>query len=200
MEFEQIVMSRYACKKFDGKKVPQEKMQKLFECIRFSPSSANTQPWKIKVISDKETKEKLSPVSWNQPQITTCSHLLVFCADTDFEGHLQKMQKVMQGEGISEENIGTYTKMVQGMIDKMPKNQDRLAWAQRQVYLALESAVLGAKALGFDSCPMEGFDSAKYSQILKLPKNIVPSALCPIGYAADVPRKKIRLEEKDVFF
>src|SRR3989338_1034177 len=93
MEFIEIIRNRYATKKFDGRQVPEDRVAKLKEMIRLAPSSFNIQPWKIKVITDKETKEKLLPVSYNQPQVTTCSHLLVFCANTDIEGLIDRLQE-----------------------------------------------------------------------------------------------------------
>ena len=58
-------------------------INQLFEMIRLTPSSANIQPWKIKIITDQKLKEKLFPYSAKQKQVTTCSHLLVFCADIE---------------------------------------------------------------------------------------------------------------------
>ncbi len=192
MEFKDIVMSRYATKKFDGKKIPQEKVDALFEIIRYAPSSSNMQPWKIKVITDQETKELLSPATWNQAQITSCSHLLVFCADTDLDTPIEKLIKLLP-------HAKEYYTGLKASFDKMTEEQ-KLSWAQRQLFLALGNALNGAKSLGFDSCPMEGFIPEEYSKILNLPKNIVPTALCAIGYAADIPRPKVRFEKTDVFF
>ncbi len=217
MEFQEIVMARYATKKFDGRAVPSEKMDKLLEMVRFSCSSFNLQPWKIKVVTDVPTKEKLQAASWNQPQITTCSHLLVFCADTDLERRASQLYDAMRSSGLPAGDVAAFSKAVDGFIAAMPKEK-RLHWAQRQVYLALANALNGAKSLGLDSCPMEGFDPVRYSQILGLPENLVPSVVCPVGYAAsvgspadaaptagrplraDTPRPKVRLEKKDVFF
>ena len=78
------------------------------------------------------------------------------------------------------------------------KDNFSLSWAQQQVYLALANAVNGAKALGFDSCPMTGFDPSALSKILGLPSHIVPTALCPVGYAADAPMPKARLSLADL--
>lgn len=189
MEFDKIVMKRYAAKTFDGKKVPQEKLNKLLELARYAASSYNFQPWKIIVIESKELKEKLAPVAWNQPQITTCSHLLVFCANTDLESIIDTL----------EEQTGSaeFAKMLRDFAAGL-QGEKRLAWAQRQVYLALANAINGATALGFDSCPMEGFSPPDFAKILGLPKHIVPTALCAIGYATDEPRPKQRLPEEDV--
>jgi len=192
MEFKEIVMNRYATKKFDGKKIPQEKVNELLEMIRYAPSSSNMQPWKIKVITDQKIKEKLSPASWNQAQITSCSHLLVFCADTDLDKHIEKLIKMLP-------DAKEYYTGLKAGFDKMTTEQ-KLSWAQRQLFLALGNAINGAKSLGFDSCPMEGFSPEEYSKILNLPKNLVPTALCPIGYAADTPRPKMRFKKEEVFF
>lgn len=88
MEFKQILMERYATKKFDGRDIGQEKLNAILDMARYTPSAINLQPWKVKVISDKATKEKLLPLAMGQPQVTTRSHLLVFCANTDYESHI----------------------------------------------------------------------------------------------------------------
>ena len=198
MEFKDIVMKRYATKAFDGKKVPESKIKELLEIIRYAPSSFNIQPWVVKIVTDKETKEKLAPASWNQPQITSCSHLLVFCANTDILGNINKLEKLMEKSDQPSESVKAYVEMMNGFEKKLSEDQ-KLSWAQRQTYLALSNALNGAKSLGLDSCPMEGFDSKAYSKILDLPSNIVPTALCPIGYASDKQRPKLRFDEKQIF-
>ena len=194
MEFKQIVMERYATKLFDGRKLPESKVNELLEIIRYAPSSFNIQPWVVEVITDAKLKEKLTPVSMNQKQIESCSHLLVFCANTDIAGNIDKLEKLMKEAGAST----GYIDIMRG-FDKSLSEEQKLSWAQRQVYLALGNALNGAKALGFDSCPMEGFDPQAYAKILKLPKNLVPTALCPIGYAADKQKDKLRFPREEVF-
>lgn len=196
--FENIVKERYATKLFDGKIIPQSKVNKLLEMIRYAASSFNIQPWKIIVIKDTELKEKLSPVSWNQPQITSCSHLLVFCGDKNIASHIDKLENLMIESGAKPDDIKPYIEMMRG-FERNLTDEQKLSWAQRQTFLALGNALNGAKSLGFDSCPMEGFDPKGYAKILKLPDNLVPTALCPIGYAADKPKPKLRLPEEEIF-
>ena len=198
MNFEKAVQERYATKLFDGNKIPEEKINKLLELIRYAASSFNIQPWKIIIIKDQKLKEKLQPATWNQQQIPTCSHLLVFCADTDVAGNIERLEKLMIENGANKESIKGYIDMM-GAFEKGLSNEQRLSWAQRQTFLALGNALNGAKSLGFDSCPMEGFSPAEYSKILNLPKNLVPTALCPVGYAKDKQKDKLRFDEKDVF-
>jgi len=199
LTFKQIVEQRYATKKFDGKTIPQEKVDELLELIRLAPSSFNIQPWKIKIITDQKMKEKLLAHSWNQQQITTCSHLLVFCANTDVKGNIELLRKTMIENGADPEQIKGYIDMMSGFEQGMTPEK-KLAWASKQTYIALSNALNGAKSLGFDSCPMEGFDSSAYSKELNLPKNLIPVALCPIGYAADTKKPKIRFKKEEIFF
>ncbi|HIH05290.1 TPA: NAD(P)H-dependent oxidoreductase [Candidatus Woesearchaeota archaeon] len=199
MEFRDIVMKRYATKKFDGRKIDQKKVDELFEIIRHAASSFGLQPWKIRVVADQATKEELAPASWNQAQITTCSHLLVFCANTDIDGLIAKYEKYMKKSGAPDDAVKAYIGMMRGWAQALD-DPKRLSWSQRQTYLALGNAINGAKSLGFDSCPMEGFSPEEYGKILKLPKNIVPSALCPIGYAADKQQPKLRFAKEEIFF
>ena len=58
----------------------------------------------------------------------------------------------------------------------------------------------GAKALGFDSCPIEGFDAKAYSEILNLPQSLIPIVIMAVGYANDIPRSKIRFHSEEMFF
>src|SRR3989344_4146110 len=198
MDFETIVKSRYAVKNFDCKVISQEKVDKLFEWIRLAPSSFNIQPWVVKVVTDKALKEKFQAAAWNQPQISTASHVLVFCANTDIIGNIHLLEKTMLAQGASAESIKGYVQMMQGFAEGLSA-EHKLSWAQRQVYIALAHALLGAKALGFDACPMEGFSPEDFAKILGLPSHLVPTVLCPIGFAADMPKPKVRFSKEQVF-
>jgi nitroreductase/dihydropteridine reductase len=199
MEFKDIVMQRYATKKFDGRKISEEKIAELLELVRFAPSALNLQPWKIKIVSDQKIKDQLRPATNNQEQITSCSHLLVFCADPDYEGLIRMLGALLQNQGAPEAVKNMVIGMARDFTGKMLPEQ-RLAWSQAQTYLALGNALNGAKALGFDSCPMGGFDQKEYTRILKIPPPLVPVMLCPVGYAADKPMLKIRFPKEDILF
>ena len=196
MTFKEIVMQRYATKRFDGRSVPEETIRELLELVRFAPSAINLQPWRIRVVTDPAIKERLQPAAFNQPQVTTCSHLLVFCADPDYEGLIRKLEGLLLKNGVPDEMRETVVGMSRQFAAPMSVEQ-RLAWSTAQTYLALGNALNGATALGLDSCPMGGFDPAAVSEILAIPAPLVPVMLCPVGYAADQPGPKLRhpLEE-----
>ena len=199
MEFADIVMSRYATKKFDSRKIPETKINELLELVRFAPSALNLQPWKIKVVTDQKVKEQLRPVAFDQEQVTSCSHLLVFCADPDYDSLIHRLGTLLKKSGVPEE----VQRMVIGMAVQFTQPmspEQKLSWSQAQTYLALGNALNGAKSLGFDSCPMGGFDPKEFSRILKIPPPLVPTLLCPVGYAADKPMQKVRFAKEDIVF
>lgn len=193
MNFQDVVMSRHAAKKFSEKTVPENKVDELLELIRYAPSSFNIQPWRIVIVSDAAMKEKLKPHAYGQEQITSCSHLFVFCYDTRKDAVLDAVDVSMKNAKAPEDKRVAFINTVREANARL--NQEEWNhYAELQVYLALGNALNGAKALGFDSCPMGGFNAAKFAEVLGLPEHIKPSVLCPIGYASDEPRKKVRIE------
>ncbi len=167
--------------------------------VRFAPSAINLQPWKIKLVTDQKVKELLRPAAFNQEQVTSCSHLLVFCADPDYDSLIKRLGALLKTNNVPEE----MQKMVIGMAVQFTgpmSPEQRLAWSQAQTYLALGNALNGATSLGFDSCPMGGFDPKEFSRILKIPAPLIPTMLCPVGYAADKPMPKLRFPKEEIVF
>jgi nitroreductase/dihydropteridine reductase len=196
VEFQEIVAQRYATKLFDGRPVPESKVAELLGLVRLAPSGLNVQPWRIKIVSDAATKALLSAATFAEPQIESCSHLLVFCTDTDFAGLTAKLSREMKARCIPD-RIWDIVMGIAGEMAEMPPEELR-AWSSCQVYIAGTYAILGAKALGLDSCPMTHFVPEEYSRILELPDNLVPTLLCAIGYPADEPRPKWRYPVEDL--
>ena len=129
MEFSDCVMQRYATKKFDGRILPQEKINQLIELVRYAPSAINLQPWKIKVITDPKVKEQLRTASNDQPQITSCSHLLVFCADSDYDDLILRLEALMKKNGVPAETVSFVIDLAKGYV-KMMTPEQQAAWSQ----------------------------------------------------------------------
>lgn len=197
MDFKEIVNTRYATRAFSERTIPEEKIAELIDIICLAPSALNLQPWRIKIIKDQALKDKLLPAAFNQTHMCHCSHLLVLCADIDVAARIEKVSASLAGGGVPAELIEGMMGMAKARIATM-NEADRLAWAKCQVYIALANAVNGAKALGFDSCPMTGFDPDQFGAILDLPAHLTVTAICPLGYGTDTPSSKIRLDKEDI--
>jgi nitroreductase len=183
MELREAIAKRYATKHFDGRPIPEEKVRELLEMARWAPSGLNIQPWRVKVVTDPAVRQQLSAVTHDEPQIMSCSHLLVWCADLDYAGLKQRLMARMEKEGVPQ----FVRDIVGGIAEEMSHMtpQDWKTYAVANTFLPALLAQLVAKDMGFDSCLMSHFDPGDYVRILGLPQNLVPVLLCPLGYADD---------------
>jgi nitroreductase / dihydropteridine reductase len=194
MTVHELLLKRYATKKFDAtKKVSEEDLNYILEAARLSASSANTQPWFITVVTNSEIRAALLPESYNQPQVVDASHLLVISTIKDPMVRANKTAEIIAAAA-GQENADKYLNMAKGWLQK--EAGEKLVWLQKQVYIALQAMMLAAIEKGIDSCPMEGFNPAKYAEILELTE-VVPTLLLPIGYAAvpGFPKTRVPLED-----
>jgi nitroreductase/dihydropteridine reductase len=196
---------RYAAKAMNGKKVPQEKIDRILEAARLAPTSSGLQPFEIIVITNQELKEKIKPVAWNQSVITDCSHLLVFAAwDTYTPERINKMFDLTnEVRGFENEGWENYRKM---LLSSYPQKDAEVNFnhAAKQAYIAFSAAIIAAAYEGVDATPLEGFDPAKVDEILGLKaKGLGSAVMLPIGYrAADqdwlVNLPKVRKSTEDL--
>lgn len=198
MEFKELVQKRFASREYKDQKIDEEEIEEILEMIRLSPSALNMQPWKVKVVADNDLKEKLYNKSFFQAQINTCSHVLVFCANTDLEGQIGKIIGGMKAAEVPKEQVERYEMATQLILNGPP--EAALCEAQKNVYIAATQAIYAAKSLGIDSCIIQGFDPAAYAEILEVPSNLVPTLLVTLGYGADSPQAKVRFPEEEIFF
>jgi nitroreductase/dihydropteridine reductase len=206
MDLIQSLEWRYASKRMNGTKVPDEKIERILEAIRLAPSSMGLQPYTVLVIEDEELKKKLQPVAMNQPQIVESSHLLVFAAwdnitPEQIEEYIDYTATVrnMPPESLNE---------FKGMLLNMAANrsqEENFQWAARQVYIALGTALVAAANEKVDATPMEGFDPAAADELLGLKeKGLRSVSFLPLGYRDTdndwlVKLPKVRREKEKLF-
>ena len=190
---------RYATKLFDTRKLPEATWAALEASLRLTPSSYGLQPWKFFVVTDPAVRAKLRPVSWNQPQVTDASHLVVFARRTevterdvdDFFGQLVSERKADAAK------LEPYRQMMIGGVVKGKDAAGQKEWAARQLYIALGQLMGAAAALAVDTCALEGIDPAAYDEILGLKGSGYEVVVaCAVGYrSADdkyAAMKKVR--------
>ncbi|MCC6230400.1 MAG: NAD(P)H-dependent oxidoreductase [Phycisphaerales bacterium] len=195
---------RYATKQFDSaRKIPADQWTTLEQAMTLSPSSFGLQPWGFVVVTDPKVREKLRSVSWNQPQITDASHLVVFCAKTNLgRADVQRyIDRIAQVRGVPQDALAGFRDMMLGKVEA--PGADNLPWSQRQVYIALGFFLSAAAMLGIDACPMEGFDPAKYNEILGLTsQGLTATVIATAGYRSAndsyAALKKVRFEPSDI--
>lgn len=184
MSFIDILKKRYTTKAMNGNIVPQEKIDTILEAIRLAPTSSGLQPFEVFVITDKEVKSSIQKIAWNQPQVTACSHLLVFAAwDNYTEDRINHMFDLTNEiRGFKNEGWEKYRQM---LLASYPLKDAEVNFehAARQTFIAFMAAITQAAYEEVDNTPMEGFDPAALDDILDLRKKGLRSTLLlPLGY------------------
>lgn len=193
-EFQKAVDFRHACKIFDKtKKVDEDDMKYILNVGIKSPSSLGLEPWKFLVITDQELKSKLEPICLNQPQISSCSHLVILLADING----LRLDEVKRKFARANKDQDKQKRYIQRYIDKMGENikDDKVLYeyASKQVYIASANLMLAAAILGIDSCPIAGFNKDELENALQIDKkNLQASLVIPFGYRLNPQPKKIR--------
>jgi len=180
---------RYATKRFDaGRVIPAEHWQALEESLVLTPSSYGLQPWRFLVIQDAALRQELRPHSWNQSQITDCSHLVVLLAQrTITEADADRfVASIAAARGQELSALDPYRQMIQVDLIEGPRAAEIERWASNQLYIALGNLMTSAALLGIDTCAIEGFSPADYDRILGLDGGDYRSrVVCACGYRSE---------------
>ncbi len=197
---------RYATKRMNGARVPQEKINTILEAIRLAPSSMGLQPYTVLVIEDEEVKKQIQPLAFNQPQILESSHLLVFAAwDNVTPAQIEEyIQHTAQVRNMPVENLADFKNTLLNMAQNRTQ-EENYSWSARQAYIAFGTALLAAATEKVDATPMEGFNPAALDELLGLQeKGLRSVTLLPLGYRdaekdwlAKLP--KVRREKNKLF-
>jgi len=201
-KFSEAMAFRHACKIFDeSKKISDEKMHYILEAGRTSPSSFGMEAWKFLVVMNEELKAKIRPLCWNQPQITTCSHLVIVLAGIEnakpSSGEVEKRfsRRPLDKEAL-EGYVGLYSTH---LSETLSSDKNIYEWTARQTYIAVGNMMTAGAFEGIDSCPIEGFEKENLEKLLELDTSKYQIAmLLPFGYRINEQSKQLRLDFDEV--
>lgn len=177
METLSAIKERRAVKHYDpNHKMSEAEIKTLFDMALLSPTSFNMQNWRFVVVTDPEKRQKIQDAAWNQAQVTEASILVILCANLHaYENGARYWVNAPQ----------PVQEMLVPMIEPFYKDKPELQRdeAMRSVGIAAQTLMLAAKSMGYDSCPMIGFDPTKVAEIIQLPENHIIGMMLPIGKA-----------------
>ncbi len=194
---------RYATKKYNDKKVPADKVEKVLEAINLSASSFGIQPYRVFVVENQEVRKQLSEGSFNT-QIAEASHLLVFAAfekitQQHIDAYLASVAKV---RSFPIENLADFKCVLVNTL-RARTDEHNFNWSSKQAYIGLGTGLIAAADLQIDATPMEGFDNEKFDRLLGLSdKGLKSVVLLALGYRDEgkdylAKLKKVRLPQEE---
>jgi nitroreductase len=197
---------RCAVKKYDAtKKISASNWQLLEDALQLSPSSFGMQPYRFVIVTDQKLKDELTPACFNQTQISTCSHFVVFARtnDVSVETVDQYLALIAKTRNVPLDSLQFHGDMMRNYVKS--QTPEKLAdWAAKQAYIALGVLMTAASALKIDNSPMEGIVPAEVDRILKLQEKGCSSLFaCALGYRAEDDKyaqlAKVRFPQKELF-
>jgi nitroreductase len=185
MNFEQITKDRRSINLFDpNKDVSRELIQKMVTLAADTPSSFNLQPWNLMVLRDKEQKEKLKALAWDQPKVVEAPVTMIVLADKEgwkpghpvFEQTWQQMVK----SGMPEEQRQWFLDATGSLYNWHA--DANLAFAAKNAGFFAMSLMYAATSLGLDTHPMDGFDHEGVKKAFNIPDSYWVPLLIAVGY------------------
>jgi nitroreductase len=172
----EAIQSRRAIKHYDaGHRMSDAEIRQLLETAMLAPTAFNIQHWRFVTVLDPEVRKQIRAAAWDQAQVTDASLLIVMCADKDawkkdaaryWKNAPQPVQDFLVPA------IGPYYE---------GREQVQRDECMRSCGLAGMTIMLTAKAMGYDSCPMDGFDFEAVGKIINLPEDHVISFMIAVG-------------------
>lgn len=176
MDVLNAVESRRAVKSFDpAHKLTQQEIDRLFTAARLSPTSFNIQHWRFVVVQDVAQRQKIRAAAWDQAQITDASLLVVLCGDVKAWEKEPKRYWYLAPPETQD--------LMAGMIDQFYRGREQVQRDEvmRSVGIAAQTLMLTAQEMGYESCPMIGFDADEVGKIINLPNDHAIGMIVVIG-------------------
>jgi len=226
-EFIKVVKSRRSVRVYNDEVVPEDVILSCLDLALLAPNSSNLQAWKFYWVKSKEKKKKLVEYCLNQPAARTAQELIVCVArPMAWRENSKKMLEILESKDDSPEAVVNYYKKIvplaydqgflgiKGFLKKIvifflsiskpiPREpvsfSDMKIWAQKTTALACQNLMLSLRAFGYDSCPMEGIDSARIKRLLNLSNKDQICMVISVGKRASngVYGKRMRFDKSN---
>ncbi|MFW5435308.1 nitroreductase family protein [Paenibacillus apiarius] len=180
----ETIRSRHSVRKYvPNVRIPEAELNEILELAGTAPSSWNLQHWRFLVIQEEENKQRMLPIAYNQQQIVDSSAVIVVLGDTQ----ANFVADEIYGEAL---NSGAITQQVYdtliGNIQRAYASSATIGVEEaiRNGSLAAMQLMLAAKAKGYDTCPIGGFNRDELVKTFQVPDRYVPVMLITLGQAA----------------
>lgn len=176
----EAIQTRRSVKHFDpNHSMTEEEIETLFSHAILSPTSFNMQNWRFVVVTDPDIRQQIRAAAWDQAQVTEASITILLCAD--LSAHSNDPFRYWKDAPEAARDI--LAPMIEPFYaDKPQLQRDE---AMRSCGIAGQTIMLAAKEMGYDSCPMIGFDQEAVGKIINLPQDHCISFMITVGKALE---------------
>jgi len=200
---EETIRQRRSIRRYRPEAIPKELVLRMLEAARLAPSASNCQPWRFLIVVDAEEKRRLREMA-GYPFVETAPMVVVCAADLDtYSPHSSALRyRELLDSGILESFADQPPDPKLGARLSRLRELDRAGLVRRAMantYIAIEHLVLAAASMGIGTCWVGAADeSEEVRALFDLPESIIIVALVAVGYPAEEPRPRPRLEMEDI--
>ncbi|WP_435170712.1 nitroreductase family protein [Paenibacillus glycanilyticus] len=201
--FYDVIHDRRSVRKYDTSvHVPDEEIKELIGEAILAPNAHNLNTWRFMVFTDPVLKERLHKIALGQRQALEASVVIAVLGDLN-------AYSIENSDRINQKAVdaGFMTKEVKEKIDNSIDNfsghvneQVKREWLMLDSGLAAMQFMLAAKARGYDTVPMIGYDVEEFRKEFNIPENLVNVLLIAVGKAKEPGHPTVRLEVDEVTF
>lgn len=202
-DFSKILLERKSIRNYDTMvKISQEEMEAILNDAVKAPSSVNMQPWRFVVVSSEEGKQKLEPlVHFNKTQNETSAAMIVIFGDLNSFDYAEQIygssvELGLMPQEVKERQLETLSPLFENMAIEAKKEM-----AVIDSSLVAMNLMLVARAYGYDTNPIGGFDKEKITEELGLDAHRYhPVMILSIGKANEAGYPSYRLPASEITF
>lgn len=176
MDTFQAIRERRAVKQYDPQhRMDEDEIASLLDLAIQAPTSFNMQNWRFVLVRDPKLRKQIRAAANDQPQVTDASLLFVLCADVKaWEKEPARYWRNAPKE--IQDILVPWMKPFYEGKERLQRDE-----AMRSVGIVAQTIMLAAKAIGYDSCPMIGFDADKVAELIRLPEDHVIGMFVVVG-------------------
>lgn len=176
MDVTTAIETRRAVKAYDPEhRMTEAEIEKLLSLAMLSPTAFNIQNWRFVVVRDTALRSEIRKAAWDQAQVSEASLLLVLCADTKSWEKNTARYWINAAQPVQDYIVPAINQYYSG------REQVQRDEAMRSCGIAAMTLMLAAKQMGYDSCPMDGFDFDAVAKLIKLPQDHIITMMMAIG-------------------
>ncbi|AKL84791.1 nitroreductase family protein [Bacillus atrophaeus] len=192
-----ILQQRASVKEYDkNATISKEEMTELLELTTKAPSAWNLQHWHFTVFHSDEAKAALLPVAYNQKQIIESSAVVAVLGDLKANENGEDVYGELAKQGLITDEI---KQTLLGQINGAYQNEQ---FARDSAFLnaslAAMQLMIAAKAKGYDTCAIGGFNKEQFQEQFDVSDRFVPVMLISIGKAVKPAHQSNRLPVSEV--
>ncbi|MDO9050591.1 MAG: nitroreductase family protein [Methylotenera sp.] len=178
MNVSQAIIERRSVKAYDPThKMTEQEITKLMSLAILSPTAFNIQNWRFVVVDDPALRKEIRKVSWDQAQVEEASLLIVLTADLKAWAKHPERYWVNAPKPVQDYLVPAIGQYYEG-LEQVQRDE-----AMRSCGMAAMNIMLTAKEMGYDTCPMDGFDFDAVAKLLNLPADHTPAMFVVVGKA-----------------